>query len=262
MADVLTHIDTLDVEVAPQEELDITVGSPMEHSRVLSITKNGKHVVSGYDLAEVEVQPVVSGIKVTENGTYLPSDYDVDAFNKVEVQVDDTRRVMTEFVNNGGKFSKYTGTQMPNVDWDKVTITNADYLFDSMRIEHIYAKFLTCSVFNNPLIDTNLNVTKTIDIEMPIATRLYGLFSYRGSQSVTSVVVRRLGENDEDIVGAIHLDFYPNLTKSSLIEFFENLGRRTGNHTQPPITLGETNYAKLTDDDIKIATDKGWTVTQ
>ncbi len=55
MADVLTHIDTLDVEVAPQEELDITVGSPMEHSRVLSITKNGKHVVSEYDLAEVDV---------------------------------------------------------------------------------------------------------------------------------------------------------------------------------------------------------------
>lgn len=55
MADVLTHIDTLDVEVAPQEELDVTVGSPMEHSRVLSITKNGKHVVSEYDLAEVDV---------------------------------------------------------------------------------------------------------------------------------------------------------------------------------------------------------------
>ncbi len=49
MADVLTHIDTLDVEVAPQEELDVTVGSPMEHSRVLSITKNGKYVVSEYD---------------------------------------------------------------------------------------------------------------------------------------------------------------------------------------------------------------------
>ena len=169
---------------------------------------------------------------------------------------------LTEFVNNGGKFSHYTGTDMPNVDWDKVTITNADYMFDSMRIEHIYAKFLTCSIFNNPLIDTNLNVTKTIDIEMPIATRIYGLFSYRGSSSVKSVIVRRLGENDEDIVGAIHLDFYPNLTKNSLIEFFVNLGTRTGKHTQPPITLGETNYNKLTEDDIKIATDKGWTVIQ
>ena len=262
MADVLAHIDTLDVEVAPQEELDVTVGSPMEHSRVLSITKNGKHVVSEYDLAEVDVQPVVSGIKVTENGTYLPSDYDVDAFNKVEVQVDDTRGVMTEFVNNGGKFSHYTGTDMPNVDWDRVTITNADYMFDSMRIEHIYAKFLTCKTFNNSLVDTNLNYTQTIDLEMPIATKIYGLFSYRGSASVKSVIVRRLGENDENIVGAIHLDYYPNLTKESLISFFENLGVRTGKHSQPPITLGEANYNKLTEEEIKIATDKGWTVIQ
>lgn len=62
MADVLTHIDTLDVEVAPQEELDVTVGSPMEHSRVLSITKNGKHVVSEYDLANVDVHTKTSGM--------------------------------------------------------------------------------------------------------------------------------------------------------------------------------------------------------
>jgi hypothetical protein len=72
MADVLTHIDTLDVEVAPQEELDVTIGSPMEHSRVLSITKNGKHVVSEYDLANVDVQPLPAQTKevtITKNGT-------------------------------------------------------------------------------------------------------------------------------------------------------------------------------------------------
>lgn len=262
MAEVLLETDTYDVHIDPPQIPDVEIGNPMDKGSVITITKNGKHVVSGYDLAEVEVQPVVSGIKVTENGTYLPSDYDVDAFNKVEVQVDDTRRVMTEFVNNGGKFSKYTGTQMPNVDWDRVTITNADYMFDSMRIEHIYAKFLTCKIFNNPLVDTNMGITKTIDLEIPIATRIYGLFSYRGSSSVESVIVRRLGENDEDIVGSIHLDFFPNLTNSSLIDFFVNLGTRTGKHTQPPITLGETNYNKLTEDEIKIATDKGWTVIQ
>lgn len=72
MADVLAHIDTLDVEVAPQEELDVTVGSPMEHSRILSITKNGKYVVSEYDLAEVDVQPLPKQdkvVEITENGT-------------------------------------------------------------------------------------------------------------------------------------------------------------------------------------------------
>lgn len=70
MADVLTHIDTLDVEVAPQEELDVTVGSPMEHSRLLSITKNGKYVVSEYDLADVNV---AGGEFSIEDADYWPS---------------------------------------------------------------------------------------------------------------------------------------------------------------------------------------------
>lgn len=262
MAEVLLETDTYDVHIDPPQTLDVEIGDPMDKGSVITITKNGKHVVSEYDLADVDVQPVVSGIKVTENGTYLPSDYDVDAFNKVEVQVDDTRRVMTKYVNNGGKFAWYNGTEMPDVDWDRVTVTNADHMFESMKIKHIYAKFLMCKTFNNIFIDTNLNYTQTIDVELPVATRIYGLFSYRGSSSVESVIVRRLGENDEDIVGAIHLDYYPNLTKESLIAFFENIGVRTGKHTQPPITLGETNYNKLTEDEIKIATDKGWTVIQ
>lgn len=265
MADVLTHIDTLDVEVAPQEELDVTVGSPMEHSRVLSITKNGKYVVSEYDLANVDVQPLPAQTKeitITKNGTTEVIPDEGKSLNKVIIKTDATIDVMTDYVNNGGKFSHYTGADMPNVDWDRVTITNADYMFDTMRIKHIYAKFLTCKTFNNIIIDTNLNYTQTIDLEMPIATSIYGLFSYRGSSSVKSVIVRRLGENDEDIVGSIHLDFFPNLTRSSLIDFFVNLGTRTGKHTQPPITLGKGNYDKLTENDIKIATDKGWTVIQ
>lgn len=265
MADVLTHIDTLDVEVAPQEELDITVGSPMEHSRVLSITENGKHVVSEYDLAEVDVQPLPKQdkvVEITENGVTEVIADDAHILGKVTINTDTTKQVMTDFVNNGGKFSYYTGTDMPNVDWDRVTITNADYMFNTMRIKHIYAKFLTCKTFNNIIIDTNLNYTQTIDLEMPIATSIYGLFSYRGSKSVESVIVRRLGENNETISGAIHLDYYPNLTKESLIAFFENLGVRTGNYSQPPITLGKGNYDKLTENDIKIATDKGWTVIQ
>ena len=51
----LTNNNTITVEIAGQDQLDITVGSPMEHSRITQITENGKHVVSEYDLAEVDV---------------------------------------------------------------------------------------------------------------------------------------------------------------------------------------------------------------
>lgn len=265
MAEVLLETDTYDVHIDPPQTLDVEIGDPMDKGSVITITKNGKHVVSEYDLAEVDVQPLPAQTKeitITKNGTTEVIPDEGKSLNKVIIKTDATIDVMTDYVNNGGKFSHYTGTDMPNVDWDRVTITNADYMFDTMRIKHIYAKFLTCKTFNNIIIDTNLNYTQTIDLEMPIATSIYGLFSYRGSKSVESVIVRRLGENNETISGAIHLDYYPNLTKESLIAFFENLGVRTGNYSQPPITLGKGNYDKLTENDIKIATDKGWTVIQ
>lgn len=91
MADLLTDIDTIDVEISAQEELGITVGSPMEHSRILSITKNGKHVVSDYDIADVEVLPLPiqqKQITITKNGTYEIKPDDGYLLDKVEVDVD------------------------------------------------------------------------------------------------------------------------------------------------------------------------------
>lgn len=131
MADVLTHIDTLDVEVAPQEELDVTVGSPMEHSRVLSITKNGKHVVSEYDLAEVDVQPLPKQDKVVEiskNGEYTIEADEGRQLNSVVAKVDTTEQCLVDFINNGGRFYYYQGEEMPDLDWSKVTTTNLSYM--------------------------------------------------------------------------------------------------------------------------------------
>lgn len=131
MADVLTHIDTLDVEVAPQEELDITVGSPMEHSRVLSITKNGKHVVSEYDLADVDVQPLPKQDKVVEiskNGEYTIEADGGKQLNKVVAKVDTAEQCLIDFINNGGRFYYYQGEEMPDLDWSKITTTNLSYM--------------------------------------------------------------------------------------------------------------------------------------
>lgn len=127
MADVLTHIDTLDVEVARQEELDVTVGSPMEHSRVLSITKNGKHVVSEYDLADVDVQSLPKQdkvVEITENGEYTIEADGGKQLNKVVAKVDTAEQSLIDFINNGGRFCFYQGEEMPDLDWSKITTTN------------------------------------------------------------------------------------------------------------------------------------------
>ena len=49
----------------------------------------------------------------------------------------------------------------------------------------------------------------------------------------------------------------PKLTKESLLSILNNLPTISSTKT---VTLGSTNLAKLTASDIKIATDKGWTV--
>ena len=49
----------------------------------------------------------------------------------------------------------------------------------------------------------------------------------------------------------------PKLTYESLVGIINKLPQAT---TALTLTLGSTNLAKLTDDDIKIATDKGWTL--
>lgn len=136
MADVLTHIDTLDAEVASQEELDITVGSPMEHSRVLSITKNGKHVVSEYDLAEVDVQPLPKQDKVVEiskNGEYTIEADEDKQLNKVVAKVDTVEQCLIDFINNGGTFAYYSGPSIPKIDYNKLNKPKYDYFMYECR---------------------------------------------------------------------------------------------------------------------------------
>lgn len=263
MADVLTHIDTLDVEVAPQEELDVTVGSPMEHSRVLSITKNGKHVVSEYDLAEVEVQPLPKQdkvVEITENGvTEVTADDDAHILGKVTINTDATKQVMTDIVNKGYRYCYSHITNPPDLYYDK--IINADYLFTYSDITSvkITTPFSSASVFTNAFNCANLT---SIDITIPNAQSMLNIVGYTRKEKLTSIIFRRLGENGKTLYPKmVNLSLFPNLTKESIIELFDNLAdisQSTGNG----ITLGTSNFAKVTEEEIKIATDKGWIVTQ
>ncbi len=262
MADVLTHIDTLDVEVAPQEELDVTVGSPMEHSRVLSITKNGKHVVSEYDLAEVDVQPLPKQdkvVEITENGvTEVIADDAAHTLGKVTINTDTTKQVMTDIVNEGYRYAFSIISDVPDLYYDK--IIDASYLFTYSNITSVKITTpFSASVFLNAF---NCAKLTSIDITIPKATMVQNIVGYTRKEKLTSIIFRRLGESGKTLYPKMfNLSLFPNLTKESLIELFDNLAEispSTGNG----ITLGATNFARVTEEEIKIATDKGWIVTQ
>lgn len=261
--DVLTTSKTFDVQIDSPKAAEIVIGSPMDNGGIISITENGKHVVSGYDLAEVDVQPLphqTKEVTITENGTTEVTPDEGRLMDKVVVKTDTTKANLTEFINNGGTLAAYKGTEMPEVDWDKVTITNASSFFYNVNVRNIVCKFLYANNIEQLILNNNNIIS--IDIEIPLATTGYNILGWTKNTNMKSVILRRYGEVDENIKGSVNFGQFPNLTHNSLIELFENLGTRSGKYYQPPIQLGEANYNKLTEDEIKIATDKGWTVTQ
>ena len=59
----------------------------------LSVTSNGEYIPSDYDVegfskVTVDVESSLQDLTVTSNGEYIPSDYDVDGFSKVTVDVE------------------------------------------------------------------------------------------------------------------------------------------------------------------------------
>ena len=209
MAQVLTDMETLDVEFQAQKQLDIAVGSPMEHSRVLSITKNGKHVVSEYDLAEVDVHenPEEKTLIVTENGTYeiLPTDnhslrrvnLEVKVYPKVKPISISWRRdaevtyVPGEMIDTSNMTSLLRMfedcTKLEKVDvseWNTSKVTSIERTFggcaslkeldvskwDTSNVTSLRFAFYNCKSLTKPLDVSKWNTSKLTD--------LYNIFSY------------------------------------------------------------------------------------
>ena len=261
--DVLTTSKTFDVQIDPPKVAEIVIGNPMDKGGIITITKNGKHVVSGYDLAEVDVQPLppqTKEVTITENGATEVTPDEGRLLDKVVVKADTTKANLTEFINNGGTLAAYKGTEMPEVDWDRVTVKDITHFFIYTHIRDVRAKFPYATKAESVFFECNFS--NSLDIEIPNVTNSSNILGTNPKQNITSVILRRFGEINANISGNVLLFKFPNLTHNSLISFFENLGTRSGKYWQPPIQLGEANYNKLTEDEIKIATDKGWTVIQ
>lgn len=338
--DVLTTSKTFDVQIDPPKVAEIVIGDPMDKGGIITITENGKHVVSGYDLAEVDVQPLppqTKEVTITENGTTEVTPDEGRLLNKVVVKAETTKANLTDFINNGGTLTAYKGAEMPEVDWERVTITDwsnffrnaknislsninfsmADktnyfctetYIVDtelhldmpkltdmSYAYNYVYGNLKKLTIDAPNLVSTNnqfnycytleevslLNTTKLLSINYSFtncknlrklsAIQCESLIGFAGVFNGNQPALEDFGGFinigkgvPANSVFTLSINNAPKLTHQSLLNVLNGLYDLTALRRSQPLRLqlGEANYNKLTEDEIKIATDKGWTVIQ
>ena len=144
---------------------------------VLIIEKNGVYKFGAYDV-KVEVLPKSVDLSVKENGTYLPSEYGVDAFTKVDV---DVPQLGWKMVFSDG----FVGRLCTNELWAKFTFSynnniveldTSTYKIDTLKITNMHGFFELC---------TSLQSVDLTGFDTSKVTTMFGIF--HGCDSLQSV---------------------------------------------------------------------------
>jgi surface protein len=181
-------------------------------------------------------------------------------------------------------------TKIPLFDTTKVTNMQSIFsncsnlinvpLLDTSKVTLMSSMFDGCiSLTNIPALDTSnviqasrmfsndtkietipkLNANKIIDITS-ILSYCRGLKNFGGLENLGMAYSTTVGQNSSSY--SLFLDSCENLTHDSLMNVINNLyDIATKGCKAQKLILGTTNLAKLTEEEIAIATNKGWNVT-
>lgn len=148
-------------------------------------------------------------------------------------------------------------------------------LFDTSNVTNITSMFEAYS--NNPLYQNNMTALPLYDFGKVTSCERF-LRGCRGLTSVPALNFKKLSTSSSDFASIywaqyssireihivdIHYNFNisysTSFTREALVEIIGNLRDMTGS-TAKTLTMGSTNMAKLTADDIAVATGKNWTI--
>ena len=151
-------------------------------------------------------------------------------------------------------------------------------LFDTSKVKTIQNMFDAPGAQTEPTTKSNNMTALPLYDFSSVTTCAYFLRGCRSLHSVPALNFRSLPITSNDFANIywakysgireihivdIHYNFnisFNNLfTREALVEIIGNLRDMTGS-TAKTLTMGATNMAKLTDEDIAVATDKNWTV--
>lgn len=241
------------------------------------------------DESQEASKPFTTGeLTVTANGVYLPKDQDLDAFSKVTVEVQLPKiKVQGDFGNFLRKLvpdeNKYLDLRMFDVSEvnslnDAFSYTENKYNYidtrgwDTSNVTSLVGTFGTCygiseldlSHWNVSMVTSmgrmfyyalNLATINLSNWNMTRVEQMSEMFSVCGSLTTLNMDNAILPKIDLNI--ALHNS--NNLTVESLVSVLNAL-QQLDNGESHYIQLGSENIAKLSSDQIAIATNKGWTL--
>ena len=253
----------------------------------IEITENGTHNVSKYVTANVNVQPSKDVIKITDNGTYDVADYKQANVQTPGYQMSDIYANLTN--DNHDLYWQNSMLKIPpviqvdgatNISYafngcdvlNEITLNftncnesvNITGLFSASDIKNaiLTADELTYSGSNHP---TTFGTATDLKISNVKASKAgtTASYTYEGLNN-NSLINIEIGDFLNEVVDIgrirtmINLDDAINLTEQSLVNIINSLGTSSDSRTNI-LNLGDTNIAKLSEEELQIITDKGWT---
>lgn len=281
-------VDKVRVNVVPKmEELEVT-----QNGEYLPPTD-----IAGFSKVSVDIHPVLEELTVTADGEYTPQD-GVDGFSKVVAEFDIsslpkvkvTSYTVSDACLNNGIFDNrlIDFSEIRSMSNMFIRCTNllgvAEDIEFTNKVTNIQGMFCRCQslhTINTTKFDTS-NVTNVLDAFV-FCTNLkyidctgwdfskvttsktcfydvYRLKSLIGNRTIEDVLENNIScfKNAKNL----HSSFIHNaplIDRASLRAVINGLADLTG-QTAQTLTLGATLIAKLTEEDIAIATNKNWTI--
>ena len=277
----------------------VTVGAiPSEYiipSGELDITENGTYDVTNYVNANVNIPEKQLGIKtITSNGTYKATDDDLDGYSEVEVATSgvDINEYLSDTITKGDyavggwiktikkirspltiegtdaayMFNKYLLNELPQIDTSNVT--NMSSMFYNCTNLTTIPQIDTSKVTNmNYMFGACYNLTTIPQLNGEKLTSVAGTFgncksleNFNGIINLGQAYLTTQSANYSNY--KLNLSACTNLTYDSLMNIINSLyDIATLGVKSQQLILGDTNLAKLTEEEIAIATNKGWSVS-
>lgn len=179
----------------------------------------------------------------------------------------------SEIIDMGGMFIKITNLKHLNVShWDVSKVTNLNSfvretnierldlsMWDTSNVQIIYAAFYNCKKLKW-LNLAGFNGSKLTSNSTSVFEQANYIETLVGDHTIDDVINNDIKVFDGLMITVeMTISQNPRINRASLRALINGLADLTGSHAQT-LLLGETLIAKLTEEDIAIATGKNWTI--